>query len=167
MANVLSVLYMHCHYYVDCNKTLKGWTHSKWARGEHLGPRESSHRIPREFQSRIKNMSVSMQLWAAVSSFHHFGYLQLAAHFPLHVFTWLLLYTMIGYVKKKLQLFLKCIAVQYMIDAVQTATWYLVKHKHRMGSIIPTAKCWHGQVYLVEETLFCSSHSLRHCSIKQ
>lgn len=31
----------------------------------------------------------------------------------------MLQYTMTGYVKKELQLFLKCIAVQYMIDAVQ------------------------------------------------
>lgn len=40
-----------------------------------------------------------------------------------------------------------------MIDAVQTANLMLVLSKHRMGSIIPTAKCWHGQVYSVEETL--------------
>lgn len=32
---------------------------------------------------------------------------------------------MIGYVKKELQLFLKCIAGQYMIDAVQTANLVL------------------------------------------
>lgn len=49
---VLSVLYMHCHYCVDCNKTLKGWTHFKWGRGQHLGPREN-HRIPLGFQSRV------------------------------------------------------------------------------------------------------------------
>lgn len=116
---------MHCHYCIDCNKAQNGSTHSKWGRGQHLGPREINHRISREFQSRIKNTRVFLYSVADVSSLHHFGYLQPAVHFPLYVFTWMLPYTMIGYVKKELQLFLKCIAAQYMTDAVQTANLML------------------------------------------
>lgn len=58
LANVLSVLYMRCHYCAYCNKTLNGWTHSKWGRGQHLGPKQSIWRLPWEFQSRTKTTRV-------------------------------------------------------------------------------------------------------------
>lgn len=42
---------------------------------------------------------------AAVGSFHNFGYIQPAAHFPLYAFTWMLQYTTIGYVRKNYNYF--------------------------------------------------------------
>lgn len=125
LANVLSVLYMHCHYCAYCNKTLNGWTHSKWGRGQHLGPKQNIWRLPWEFQSRTKTTRVFLHRCCSCEQLPSFWLPTACCPFPLFVSTWMLQYTMIGYVKKELQLFLKCIAGQYMIDAVQTANLVL------------------------------------------